>query len=57
MYAGDEHVNEGSGGGVYEGHAFKNIHISIIQTSGQICVRLMDHAVLFSVLSKHEQPS
>ncbi len=41
MYAGDEHVNEGSSGGVYEGHAFKNIHISIIQTSGKICVCLM----------------
>lgn len=54
MYAGDEHVNEGSGGDVYEGHAFKNIHIYIIQTSGLICVCLMDHAGLFSVLGKHE---
>jgi len=29
VYAGDEHVNEGSGD-VYEGHAFKNIPIYII---------------------------
>lgn len=54
-YAGDEHVNEGSPGEVYEGHAFKNIHIYIIQTSGLICVCLMDHAGLFSVLGKHER--
>lgn len=56
MYAGDKHVNEGSGGDVYEGHAFKNIHIYIIQTSGLICVCLMGHAGLFSVFGNRKSP-
>lgn len=53
VYAGD--VNEGSGGDVYEGHAYKNFHIYIIQTSGLICVCLMGHAGLFLVFGNHER--